>query len=153
MSEPASPPATEQPSAKNRRGYRCRCAEGADGEQRVGRRKYAGGAGSSRAVLVAGLAEAYTGVLSVGAGEFIGARSEAQAQQTEIARELEEMRRHRDAERREMEALLVHEGVAPDDAARMVAVLVRYPDAYRKTMVEKELCLQLETGAVKVPGR
>ncbi len=45
----------------------------------------AGGTGSSRAVLVAGLAEAFAGALSMGAGEFIAARSEAQVQQTEAA--------------------------------------------------------------------
>jgi len=111
----------------------------------------AGGTGSSRAVLVAGLAEAFAGALSMGAGEFIGARSEAQVQQTEIAKELEEMRQHPEAEQREMVALLEHEGVAPDDATRIVAALVRYPDSYRKTMVEKELGLQIETGAVKIP--
>jgi len=87
----------------------------------------------------------------MGAGEFIGARSEAQVQQTEIAKELEEMRQHPAAEQREMAALLIHEGIAPDDAARIVTALVRYPDAYRKTMVEKELGLQIETGTVKTP--
>jgi len=111
----------------------------------------AGGTGSSRAVLVAGLAEAFAGALSMGAGEFIGARSEAQVQQTEIAKELEEMRQHPEAEQREMAALLEHEGVATDDAARIVAALARYPESYRKTMVEKELGLQIETGAVKIP--
>ena len=39
----------------------------------------AGGTGSSRAVLVAGLAESFAGALSMGAGEFIAARSEAAA--------------------------------------------------------------------------
>lgn len=111
----------------------------------------AGGTGSSRAVLVAGLAEAFAGALSMGAGEFIGARSEAQVQQTEIAKELEEMRQHPEAEQREMAALLVHEGVASDDAVRIVAALARYPEAYRKTMVEKELGLQMETSTVKTP--
>jgi VIT1/CCC1 family predicted Fe2+/Mn2+ transporter len=37
----------------------------------------AGGTGSSKAVLVAGLAESFAGALSMGAGEFIAARSEA----------------------------------------------------------------------------
>jgi len=111
----------------------------------------AGGTGSSRAVLVDGLAEAFAGALSMGAGEFIGARSEAQVQQTEIAKELEEMRQHPEDEQHEMAALLEHEGVAADDATRIVVLLTRYPEAYRKTMVEKELGLQLETGAVKIP--
>lgn len=111
----------------------------------------AGGTGSSHAVLVAGLAEAFAGALSMGAGEFIAARSEAQVQQTEVAKELEEIRRQPAAEQRELATLLAHEGIDAGDAARIVAVLVRYPEAYHKTMVEKELGLQLEPGTVKVP--
>jgi VIT1/CCC1 family predicted Fe2+/Mn2+ transporter len=38
----------------------------------------AGGIGDSRAVIVAGIAEAFAGALSMGAGEFIAGRSEAQ---------------------------------------------------------------------------
>jgi VIT1/CCC1 family predicted Fe2+/Mn2+ transporter len=111
----------------------------------------AGGTGSSHAVLVAGLAEAFAGALSMGAGEFIAARSEAQVQQTEVAKELQEIRRHPAVEQREMITLLEHEGIATDDATHMVQVLVRYPEAYHKMMVEKELGLQLETSTVKIP--
>jgi len=49
--------------------------------------------GDSRAVIVAGLAEAFAGALSMGAGEFISGRSEAEVQQTEVQKELLEMRR------------------------------------------------------------
>ena len=111
----------------------------------------AGGTGSSRAVLVAGLAEAFAGSLSMGAGEFIAARSEAQVQQAEVARELETIHRHPEVEHRELVKLLEHEGVSPADASSVVAILVRYPEAYHKTMVEKELGLQLAPNTVKVP--
>ena len=37
----------------------------------------AGGTGSTNAVIIAGLAEAFAGALSMGAGEFISGRSEA----------------------------------------------------------------------------
>ena len=49
----------------------------------------AGGTGNVKAVIVAGLAEAFAGALSMGAGEFISARSEAQVHQTEVAKELQ----------------------------------------------------------------
>src|SRR6478752_1255571 len=52
----------------------------------------AGGTGSSTAVIVAGIAEAFAGALSMGAGEFISSRAEAQVQQTEVQKELEEIR-------------------------------------------------------------
>src|SRR5947209_1890045 len=111
----------------------------------------AGGTGSSRAVLVAGLAEAFAGALSMGAGEFIAARSEAQVQQTEVSREIEEIRRNPAFEQQEMVKLLQHEGVAPDDAAHISSVLARYPQAFHNTMVEKELGLQIDPSTVRIP--
>lgn len=111
----------------------------------------AGGTGSTRAVLVAGLAEAFAGALSMGAGEFIAARSEAQVQQAQVAKELEELRQHPAIEQREMITLLEHEGIVTDDATQIVHVLMRYPESYHKMMVEKELGLQLESSTVKVP--
>jgi VIT1/CCC1 family predicted Fe2+/Mn2+ transporter len=111
----------------------------------------AGGTGSTKAVIVAGIAEAFAGALSMGAGEFISGRSEAQVQQTEIAKELAEIRDEPEYERREMALLLEHEGVATEDATRIADTLARYPEAYHKTMVEKELGLQMGVSTVKVP--
>src|SRR5439155_14547154 len=51
----------------------------------------AGGTGDTRAVIIAGIAEAFAGALSMGAGEFISGRSEAQVQSAEVAKELREM--------------------------------------------------------------
>ena len=111
----------------------------------------AGGTGSSKAVLVAGLAESFAGALSMGAGEFIAARSEAQVQQTEVNKELDELRDSPEFEQTEMVKLLQNEGIEGDDAARIVDILVKYPDSYHKTMVEKELGLSIETSTVKIP--
>ena|SRR5258708_19010741 len=111
----------------------------------------AGGTGSTKAVLVAGIAESFAGALSMGAGEFISGRSEAQVQQTEIEKEREEMRREPAFELREITMLLEHEGVGGEDAERIATLLARYPQAYTRTMVEKELGLQLETSTVKIP--
>src|SRR5215831_2462724 len=76
----------------------------------------AGGTGNTKAVIVAGVAEAFAGALSMGAGEFISGRSEAQVQQTEIAKEYAEMRRDPEFELREMAELLENEGLSPEDA-------------------------------------
>lgn len=111
----------------------------------------AGGTGSTKAVIVAGIAEAFAGALSMGAGEFISGRSEAQVQQTEIAKELAEIRDAPEYELREMAILFEHEGVAAEDAARIANTLVRYPEAYHKTMVEKELGLQVGVSTVQIP--
>jgi predicted membrane protein (TIGR00267 family) len=111
----------------------------------------AGGTGSARAVIVAGVAEAFAGALSMGAGEFISARAEAQVQRMEVARETDELRRQPEYELREMALLLEHEGVGAEDAERIAQTLARYPQAYRKTMVEKELGLQTDPQTVRLP--
>jgi len=63
-----------------------------------------------------------------------------------------EIRQEPDREQQEMVKLLEHEGIAADDAARIVALLTRYPDSYHKTMVEKELGLQMEPDLVRIPA-
>ncbi len=111
----------------------------------------AGGTGNVRAVIVAGVAESFAGALSMGAGEFISSRAEAQVHRAEVSRELDESRQHPDDELRELAQLLEHEGVSAEDASRLAATLARYPAAYHKTMVEKELGLQVEVSTVRVP--
>jgi VIT1/CCC1 family predicted Fe2+/Mn2+ transporter len=99
----------------------------------------AAGTGSSQAVIVAGLAEAFAGALSMGAGEFISSRSEAQVQRTEVRREAAEIRAEPAEEQQELARLFAHEGVAAADAETIAATLARYPASFVKTMVEKEL--------------
>jgi vacuolar iron transporter family protein len=111
----------------------------------------AGGTNNSTAVIVAGIAEAFAGALSMGAGEFISGRAEAQVQQTEVNKELEEIRLAPEYERHEMAQLLEHEGIGAEDATRITDTLVRYPQSYHKTMVEKELGLQMDPETVKIP--
>src|SRR5438552_9595238 len=72
----------------------------------------AGGTGDSKAVIVAGIAEAFAGALSMGAGEFISGRSEAQIQRAEVQKELDEMRNAPGPELNEFVQLIQHEGVA-----------------------------------------
>jgi vacuolar iron transporter family protein len=111
----------------------------------------AGGTGHAQTVIIAGLAEAFAGALSMGAGEFISGRSEAQVHLTEIERERQEMASNPQGEREEMALLLQHEGMALEDARQVVTILERYPNAYTKTMIEKELGLQSDVETVKIP--
>ena len=111
----------------------------------------AGGTGNVKAVIVAGLAEAFAGALSMGAGEFISARSEAQVHQTEVAKELQAIQQYPIYELAEITQLLEEEGVGAEDAGQIASLLERYPQAFRKTMVEKELGLPLEVSTVKIP--
>jgi VIT1/CCC1 family predicted Fe2+/Mn2+ transporter len=112
----------------------------------------AGGTGNSRAVIVAGLAEAFAGALSMAAGEFIAARAEAQVHATEVQRELEEMRTAPEYEAREMVAIFEADGVAHEDAQKLVSILTRYPKAYAEAMVSRELGIaDLSPETVKLP--
>lgn len=111
----------------------------------------AGGTGNAKAVIVAGVAEAFAGALSMGAGEFIAGRSEAQVQRSEIEKERKEMEIDPAFELAEMKALLENEGLTTEDASQVATTLARYPDAYHKTMVEKELGLQVDPQTVKTP--
>lgn len=114
----------------------------------------AGGVGDSRAVIVAGIAEAFAGALSMGAGEFIASRSEAQVHVTEVQKELEEMRTNPEYEKRELIEIYKQEyGVSTGDAAQIVETLSRYPKAYESDMVQKELGIStLDPETVKVSG-
>ena len=111
----------------------------------------AGGTGHSQTVIVAGLAEAFAGALSMGAGEFISGRAEAQVQQTEIRKEQTEIKQNPRFEREEMALLLQHEGIASADANHVADILERYPSAYSNTMIEKELGLQPGVDTVRIP--
>src|SRR5215472_4394519 len=111
----------------------------------------AGGTGNTQAVIVAGIAEAFAGALSMGAGEFISGRSEAQVQRSEIEKERQEIERDPEFEKAEMRALLENEGMSAEDAAQVTETFARYPDSYHKTMVEKELGLQMDPQTVKTP--
>jgi vacuolar iron transporter family protein len=111
----------------------------------------AGGTGNTQAVIVAGIAEAFAGALSMGAGEFISGRSEAQVQRSEIEKERQEIERDPEFEKAEMRALLENEGMSVEDAAQITETFARYPNSYHKTMVEKELGLQVDPQTVKTP--
>ncbi len=110
----------------------------------------AGGTGNSRSVIIAGLAEAFAGSLSMGAGEFISGRSEAQVHKAEVDQELDQMRTNPAYEFQEMVQLLEHEGVNPDDALVIAQKLQSNPKSYARTMVEKELGLEFEPNTFRI---
>ncbi len=110
----------------------------------------AGGTASTKAVIIAGLAEAFAGALSMGAGEFISGKSEAQVQKAEVKAEIENMRANPQKELEEFVVILESEGVKHEDAVVIARHLSQNPKAYTKTMVEKELGLDIEPQTVKI---
>jgi vacuolar iron transporter family protein len=111
----------------------------------------AGGTGNTKAVIIAGIAEAFAGALSMGAGEFISGRSEAQVQKTEIAKEIKSMTDYPEFEFQEMIELFEHEGVSKEDSKQISEILQKYHQSYKKTMVEKELGIEMHPDTVKLP--
>jgi VIT1/CCC1 family predicted Fe2+/Mn2+ transporter len=110
----------------------------------------AGGTNNVKAVIVAGLAEAFAGALSMGAGEFLSGRAEAQVHKAEVEAELEQLHLHPEVEFQEMIVILESEGVRPEDALVIAQRLHKNPASYAKTMIEKELGLDLEPNTVRV---
>jgi VIT1/CCC1 family predicted Fe2+/Mn2+ transporter len=105
----------------------------------------AGGTGNIHAVIVAGLAEAFAGALSMGAGEYLSGRSESQVQRYEIDRERQEIERNPEVERREIAELFENEGI-PGESAQLVAkIITSSRESWLKTMAEKELGLSVDS--------
>lgn len=104
----------------------------------------AGGTGSTKAVVIAGIAEAFAGALSMGAGEFLSGRAEAQVQQAEIREENLSIRENPQFELEEMALLLEHEGVEKTDARLIAEKLRTGSRAFSRTMIQKELGLDPE---------
>ncbi len=110
----------------------------------------AGGTGNSRTVIIAGLAEAFAGALSMGAGEFISGRAEAQVHKSEVQHELDEIRLNPTFELGELAQHLENEGVNSEDAMVIAERLHKNPESYAKTMIEKELGLDIEPNTFRI---
>ncbi|HUK76906.1 MAG TPA: VIT1/CCC1 transporter family protein [Thermoleophilia bacterium] len=104
----------------------------------------AGGTSNSKIVVVAGVAEAFAGALSMGAGEYLSGKSETQVQAAAIRAEEEEIVAIPDIERLEIELLFEREGLSPDDARLVADKVTTSHRSWVNTMVEKELGLSAE---------
>jgi VIT1/CCC1 family predicted Fe2+/Mn2+ transporter len=104
----------------------------------------AGGTATSKIVIVAGVAEAFAGALSMDAGEFLSGKSEAQVQAAASRSELTEIATIPDIEQDEIELLFTREDLTPADAAVVTAKVTTSQSSWINTMVEKELGLSAE---------
>src|SRR5690349_23489452 len=87
----------------------------------------------------------------MGAGEFIAGRFEAQVQEAEVRRELDEMEHAPEYEKRELIEIYQQDGVAREDAQLIVETMSKYPRAYQIAMVGKELGIAtVEPETVKI---
>jgi predicted membrane protein (TIGR00267 family) len=104
----------------------------------------AGGTANTKIVIVAGVAEAFAGALSMGAGEYLSGKSEAQVQAAAVRAEVQEIETIPTVERREIELLFIEEGLSAEDAAVVADKVTTSRRSWVNTMVEKELGLSAE---------
>ena len=90
-------------------------------------------------VLVAGLAAALPGMLSMGTGAFLGSRAMQDVQRAEIAREARELEENPAEELAELVVLYQREGKTYEEARRMADEIAEDKDLWLRTLVEKEL--------------
>ena len=104
----------------------------------------AGASGEAFPVVVAGVASGLAGVFSMAAGEYIGSKSQREIYEAQIEKEREEVEERPGESEAEVAYLLSREGLGDEDAARVAALMARHPEALLRTMVSKELGIQVD---------
>jgi len=90
-------------------------------------------------ILVAGLAAAIPGMLSMATGAFLGSRAEQDVQRAEIAREAKELEENPAEELAELVVLYQREGKTYQEARHLADEIAEDKDLWLRTLVEKEL--------------
>jgi VIT1/CCC1 family predicted Fe2+/Mn2+ transporter/rubrerythrin len=90
-------------------------------------------------VLVAGLAAALAGMISMATGAFLGSRAELDVRRAEIAREARELEENPAQELAELVVIFQREGKSFAEARRLSEDIAADKDLWLRTLVEKEL--------------
>lgn len=101
----------------------------------------AGATDSSRTVIIAGLAGALGGMMSMSSGVFLGARAEREIQESELAREAREIEFKPEEELAELIEIYRREGFHYDEAVEMAERVAQDPNLMLRTLAQKELGL------------
>ena len=92
-------------------------------------------------VLIAGLAGALAGMLSMATGAFLGSKAQQDVQTAEIAKETAELEEHPAEELAELVVLYQREGLSFKESQEMADHIAQDKDLWLRTLVEKELGL------------
>jgi len=95
-------------------------------------------------VLIAGLAEALAGSISMGAGAYLSSKAERQVQEWAIRKEENEADTMPEEEKREIAVLFESEGLSASDASKVADLVTTSRKSWIRTVVEKELGLSIE---------
>ncbi len=100
--------------------------------------------GDGATVLVAGLAAALAGMISMATGAYLGSRAEQDVQRAEIAREALELEENPAEEFAELVVVLQREGRSFQEANALASEIAQDKEAWLNTLVEKELGISTE---------
>lgn len=95
-------------------------------------------------VLIAGLAGAVSGMISMATGAFLGSKAEQEVQRAEIEKEAQELEEHPAEELAELVVLYQREGMSFKEAQSVADHISTDKDLWLQTLVEKELGLSVE---------
>jgi VIT1/CCC1 family predicted Fe2+/Mn2+ transporter len=104
----------------------------------------AGATTERHVVLIAGVASGLAGIFSMAAGEYIGSKSQREIFEAQIANERVEVEERPGESEAEVAFMLADEGLGDDEAARVAAILAQHPEVLLRTMVSRELGIQVD---------
>ncbi len=102
---------------------------------------------NSSFILVAGLAGALAGMISMATGAFLGSRAEMDLQRAEIEKEARELEEHPAEELAELVSLYQREGLSLREARGLADKVSEDKDLWLRTLLEKELGISPEITA------
>jgi VIT1/CCC1 family predicted Fe2+/Mn2+ transporter len=97
-----------------------------------------GGGLTGKQVLLAGVAAAIAGAVSMASGEYIATKSQEEVFDREMMLEREHLTYHRDVERQEVRDMFGDLGFPPDDVERIVEIVDADDEAFLKVMMALE---------------
>ena len=95
--------------------------------------------GETSTVLVAGLAAAFAGMISMATGAYLGSRAEQDVVRAEIAREAQELEENPAEELAELVVIFQREGRTYEEASQLADEISRDKDLWLRTLIEKEV--------------
>ena len=98
-------------------------------------------------IIVAGLAEAVAGAISMGGGSYLASQAEEQLYQSEIAAEGREIDEFPERETIELALMLEREGLPGPQAEAVARGLAASPKVFLRTKIQKELGLSPDAGS------
>ena len=102
------------------------------------------GAGGTSTILVAGLAAALAGMISMATGAYLGSRAEQDVRRSEIAREAQELEENPAEELAELVVIFQREGKSFQEARDLAEEISQDKELWLNTLVEKELGISAE---------